>query len=230
MPFPRLSDVPVAAETLFTIGREQRISADSHMTEPPDLWEKRLPAALRDRAPRFPNRDNAGGNVRAGGWDPSERLKDQAYDGISAEVLYPTRGAIAWVTGDPELEEACCRVYNDWLIEFCSVAPQRLWGLAMISLWNVEHAAQELERCRKGGLRGATIGLVPAEDLLYGSDHYERFWAACQDLAMSVNLHINSGPGRMKFSPQQRSGLMPDGAAGHKWDSWLCHAWLHSCC
>ena len=45
MPFPRLSDVAVARETLVTIGREQRISADSHMTEPPDLWEKRLPPA-----------------------------------------------------------------------------------------------------------------------------------------------------------------------------------------
>jgi predicted TIM-barrel fold metal-dependent hydrolase len=189
------------------------------MTEPPDLWEKRLPAALRDRAPRFPQRDNASsGRVRAGGWDPYERLKDQAYDSISAEVLYPTRGNAAWVTGDVELEEACCRVYNDWMIEFCSAAPQRLWGLAMISLWNIEHAVQELERCRKAGLRGATIGLVPAEELLYGSEHYERFWAACQDLAMPVNMHINSGPGRLHFSPQQRSGLMPDGAMGHKWD------------
>src|SRR3989454_7169172 len=218
MPFPRLSDVAVARETLATVGREQRISADSHMTEPPDLWEKRLPSALRDRAPRFPNRDNAGGNVRVGGWEPYERLKDQAYDSISAEVLYPTRGAVAWVTGDVELEEACCRVYNDWLIEFCSAAPQRLWGLAMISLWNIEHAVQELERCRKAGLRGAVIGLMPAEELPYGSDHYERFWAACEDLAMSVNLHINSGPGRRAFSPQPRSGLLPDGAVGHKWE------------
>jgi predicted TIM-barrel fold metal-dependent hydrolase len=219
MPFPRLSDVPVTQETLATIDCEPRISGDSHMTEPPDLWEKRLPAALRDRAPRFPQRDNASsGRVRAGGWDPYERLKDQAYDSISAEVLYPTRGNAAWVTGDPELEEACCRVYNDWMIEFCSAAPQRLWGLAMISLWNIEHAVQELERCRKAGLRGAAIGLVPAEELLYGSDHYERFWAACQDLAMPVNMHINSGPGRLHFSPQQRSGLMPDGAMGHKWD------------
>src|SRR5213593_4666959 len=98
MPFPRLSDVAVARETLVTIGREQRISADSHMTEPPDLWEKRLPPALRDRAPRFPNRGDAGGNVRVGGWDPCERLKDQAYDSVSAEVLYPTRGTVAWVT------------------------------------------------------------------------------------------------------------------------------------
>src|SRR3989449_10837390 len=118
MLFPRLSDVAVARETLVTMGREQRISADSHMTEPPDLWEKRLPPALRDRAPRFPNRANAGGNVRVGGWDPYERLKDQAYDSISAEVLYPTRGARACVTGEVGHEEASCRGYNDWLIEY----------------------------------------------------------------------------------------------------------------
>jgi predicted TIM-barrel fold metal-dependent hydrolase len=218
MPFPRLSDISVAPAILETIGREQRISADSHMTEPPDLWEKRLPAALRDRAPRIPERDTSGGRERAGGWDPYERLKDLAYDGISAEVLYPSRGYAAYTVGDVELEQACCRAYNDWMIEFCGAAPQRFWGLGLISLWDIEHAVKELERCRKAGLRGAAIGLVPAEELLYGSDHYERFWAACQDLSMSVNLHINSGPGRRTFSPQQRSGLMPDGAAGHKWD------------
>jgi predicted TIM-barrel fold metal-dependent hydrolase len=218
MPFPRLSDIKVTPDTLVTIGREPRISADSHMTEPPDLWEKRLPAALRDRAPRIPNRDTSSGHERAGGWDPYERLKDLAYDSIGAEVLYPSRGYAAYIVGDTELEEACCRAYNDWMIEFCSVAPQRFWGLAMISLWDIEHAVRELERCRKAGLRGAAIGLMPAEELPYGSDHYERFWAACQDLAMSVNMHINSGPGRLKFVPQQRSGLMPDGAAGHKWD------------
>ena len=89
-------------------------------------------------------------------------------------MLYPSRGYAAYTVGDTELEEACCRAYNDWMIEFCSVAPQRFWGLALISLWNIEHAVKELERCRKAGLRGAAIGLVPAEELLYGSDHYER--------------------------------------------------------
>jgi hypothetical protein len=153
MPFPRLSDVNVAQDTFVTISREQRISADSHMTEPPDLWEKRLPAALRDRAPRIPSRNSSNGHERAGGWDPYERLKDLAYDGIGAEVLYPSRGYAAYIVGDTELEEACCRAYNDWMIEFCSVARSAL-GLAMISLWNIEHAVQELERCRKAGLRG----------------------------------------------------------------------------
>jgi hypothetical protein len=87
MPFPRPTDANVTPATLASIGREPRISSDSHMTEPPDLWEQRLPPALRDRAPRFPQRtrDTASGQVRAGGWDPYERLKDQAYDRISAE-------------------------------------------------------------------------------------------------------------------------------------------------
>src|SRR5437879_13872646 len=106
MPFPRLSDVAVAPQTLVAIDHEQRISADSHMTEPPDLFETRLPPALRDRATRFPNRDHAGPNVRVGGWDPGERHRDQADDSISAEVPYPTRGAAAWATGDPGLAGA----------------------------------------------------------------------------------------------------------------------------
>jgi predicted TIM-barrel fold metal-dependent hydrolase len=156
MPFPRISDVNVPLATLEAIGREQRISADSHMIEPPELWEKRLPAALRDRSPCFPNR--AKSPVRAGGWDPYERLKDQAYDRISAEVLYPSRGNAAWVIGNPELEEACCRVYNDWMIEFCSVAPQRFWGLAIISLWNIDHAVKNLCGVARQGCEGLQLG------------------------------------------------------------------------
>lgn len=218
MPFPRQSDAPVAANLLATIDREQRISADSHMSEPADLWEKRLPQALRERAPQVSVRDHTTGRDRAGGWDPYERLKDQAYDGISAEVLYSSRGTLAWVTGNVEMEEALCRAYNDWMIEFCSAAPERFWGLGQISLWNIDEATHELQRCRNAGLRGASIGLSPADELPYGSAHYERFWAACQDLAMPVSMHINSGPGRRDFTPSSRSVLMPDGVSGHKWD------------
>ena len=70
---------------------EVRISADSHMGEPPDLWEERLPPRFKGRALRFPNIKPLESNhhLRAGCWDPRERLKDLAIDGISAEVLYP---------------------------------------------------------------------------------------------------------------------------------------------
>lgn len=218
MPYPRLNDKRPDPSVLAAIEREPRISADSHMAEPVDLFVQRLPQALRDRAPQFPNR--AGGRAfdRAGGWDPHERLKDQAYDRISAEVLYPTLGTAAWVTGDPALDAACCRAYNDWMIDFCSVAPHRFWGLAMLAPWDIDGAVLELERCVRAGLRGALVGLVPPDNLLYGNPHYDRLWAACQDLNVSVNMHIGGGPGRLGFSPLKRSGIMPDGAAGHKWD------------
>src|SRR5688500_6130049 len=105
------------------------ISADGHVAEPVDLWETRLPAKFRDRAPTFPNiKYGEANHARVGGRDPVERLKDMAIDDMSAEVLYPTLGNNIYRLGDVELMEACASVYNDWMAEYCSAAPERLWG------------------------------------------------------------------------------------------------------
>ncbi len=212
MPFPRVLDADVDESI---VAGEQRISADSHVTEPSDLWQ-RLPKSLRDRAPTWsPGGRGFRMDLRAGGWDPYERLKDLAFGGISAEVLYPTQANRAYLVEDHALEEACFRAYNDWLIEFCSAAPHRFWGLAMMSLWNIDHAVKELERCKRAGLRGAAIGLCPPTHLPYSADHYEPFWAAAEELSMPLNLHINSGT-NMNLRHSDRSGLLPDQV--HKFD------------
>ena len=44
------------------MSRYHLISADSHVLEPPDLWEKRLPAKFVERAPKLV-RDSAGGDA-----------------------------------------------------------------------------------------------------------------------------------------------------------------------
>jgi predicted TIM-barrel fold metal-dependent hydrolase len=178
---------PIAGELL--------ISSDSHVIEPEGLWQKELPAAFQDRAPNF------GGRRRGdhpGGMDGSQRVSEMAADGVSAEVLYPTHGLRALSLDDPELEEACARVYNDWITDYCTAAPDRLFGLAMLSVYNVEHAVQEMERSRKAGLRGSVIWQVPPPELPFTSDHYDPFWAAAQDMDMAVNLHILSGHGYSK--------------------------------
>lgn len=197
---------------------EIRISADSHMGEPPDLWEKNLPAKFRDRALTFPNvklfEENH--HLRAGGWDPHERLKDQVVDGISAEVLFPTMGAQVWQVGDRELEEAHIHVYNDWMIDFCSVAPDRFWGLAMLSLRDIDHAIAEMERCKGAGLRGVDIWLVPPEELPYSSEHYERFWGAAQAMDMPLAMHINGRSSRGPTFPADLRQL--HSVNGHKFD------------
>ena len=166
----------------------------------------RMPAKFRERALRWPRiRVGEGQYARVGGWEPAPRLKDMAVDGVVAEVLYPTRAkSMFQVAYDPEICEASARVYNDWLIEFCQEAPDRLWGQAIIPVWNVENAIIELERCRKAGFVGAVIWMIPPEGLPFTSEHYERFWSAAEDLGTPVCMHINVGFGA--YSDDVREG------------------------
>src|SRR5579864_41272 len=170
------------------------ISADSHVVEDPELWGRYLPSSLRAQAPVFPPRQVGGHfQAHAGGWDPNARLQEMEVDGVMAEVLYPSLTLDLFGLADMALQEACFRVYNDWIIEYCSVAPDRLTGLAAISTFNIDHAVQELTRCRKAGLRGAVIWQAPPAELSFTGEHYERLWAACQDMEMPISMHILTG-------------------------------------
>lgn len=192
------------------------IDADAHMSEPADLWTSRIDRKFADQAPRvvdsykgkqgmhwifedivqrFSHASQGGHStmLRPGGWDPAERLKDMEIDGVAAAVLYSTLAFNLFGTRNQALQEACFRVYNDWLAEFCAYAPDRLVGLALISLYDVESGVRELERCRKAGLKGAMIWAQPPEDLpSYASNHYDAFWAAAQSLGVPVSLHTNT--------------------------------------
>ena len=168
------------------------VSADSHVIEPSALWQDRLPARWRPDAPRFP-RGAGPFEAHPGAWDPIVRQGAMEEDGVSAEVLYPTLALNLFHLEDAPLQEACFRVYNDWIAEYCAVAPERLIGIGAISTYDIDHAVAELERCRVLGLRGAIVWQLPPESMAFYTDHYERFWAAAQELAMPVSLHILTG-------------------------------------
>ena len=90
------------------------------------------------------------------------------------------------------------------------VAPKRLIGIAAISVYNIDEAVKELERCTKAGLKGSIIWQAPHPDLPFRSEHYNKFWAASQDLNMPVNLHILTGHGYHKetvFGKKKRTGV-----------------------
>ena len=193
------------------------VSADSHVDEPADLWEKRLPASMRERAPNFKKLRHREGRPPLhlkgsepaqacapkperprGGNDPAQRLKDMALDGVVAEVIYPTSASNLFYIEDSSLQETCIQVYNDWISEYCQTAPNRLFGLAMVSTYDIDHAVKELLRCKKQGLRGAVIWQSPPRQIPFSSNHYDQFWAAAQDLEMPVSLHIHTGHGPSK--------------------------------
>jgi len=206
------------------------ISADSHVIEVPDLWEKGMPESLKERAPKvyfdekkdawlfgsaevipqavgglfmagqrpdnLENFRRAGFSVaRPGGWDPIVRMAHIETDGVSAQVLYPSLGLGLFCVEDAALQEALFRTYNDWLIDYCQKVPDRLYGIALVSMYDIDHAIAETERCKKEGMVGTMIWQVPHPKLPFTAEHYERFWAASQDLDMPVHLHILTGFG-----------------------------------
>jgi predicted TIM-barrel fold metal-dependent hydrolase len=188
-------------------GKETIISADSHVMEPPDLWKKRVPEKFREQAPLFPpHKVGEGFQAHAGGWDPNARIKEMETDGLSAEVLYPTLMLDLFALDDPRLQEACFRVYNDWLIDYCQADTRRLIGIPAIPVYDIDYAVKELERCLKAGLKGAIIWQVPHRDLPFHSSHYDKFWAAAQDMNAPVSLHILTGHGYNK-DKERRKGV-----------------------
>jgi len=177
-----------------TTADEILLSADSHVMEDPDFWVNGLPAQFRDQAPKYPPRQiGEGFQAHPGGWDPAERLKEMAADGVSAEVLYPTLGLPLFSLDDAHLQEACFRLYNDWLAEYCQVAPERLVGVACIPVYDIEVGVAEMERTRRAGMKGAIIWQAPHPDLPFYSDHYEPLWDAAEALNMPISLHILTG-------------------------------------
>ena len=180
-------------------GFEVIISSDSHVMEPSDIIVERAPNAYKDQVPVFPKLQvGSSFQFHPGGSDPSQRIKEMETDGLSAEVLYPTYLLPQYAMDDAKLQEVTFQAYNDWLIEYCNSSPKRLLGIAAIAVYDIDVAVKELERCAKAGMRGSLIWQAPHPDLPLYSDHYNKFWAASQDLNMPVHLHILTGHGYHK--------------------------------
>ena len=131
--------------------------------------------------------------VRKGGWDPAERLKLQDQDAVSAEILYPTPRlsmGVARSNHEPEFHLVMMRAYNDWLSEFCSIAPQRLIGIAHMPTSGIDHVLAEFDRtCKLPGIGGVALLAFPNGGLDIAPED-DRFWARCQELDWPVNIHV----------------------------------------
>ncbi|HME61209.1 MAG TPA: amidohydrolase family protein, partial [Candidatus Binatia bacterium] len=100
-----------------------------------------------------------GGVMREGELRPTTaelRLSDMDRDGADASIMYGPTDPMA--IADPELRRRCYEAYNDWLAEFCATKPDRLIGVAQLSMEDPKAARDELQRlAKRGGLRHVNI-------------------------------------------------------------------------
>ena len=135
--------------------------------------------------------------------DPALRLELMDLDGVAAEFITSTWMLFSMRIPDMEVVRDCCSVYNDWVAEYCSHDPKRLIASAMIAMEDVDWAVAELEKAAKKNMGGAVIYCDTKPHMLpYRHKHYDRFWAAAQDLNMPVMLHIVTGQVRDLYTLQ----------------------------
>ena len=145
--------------------------------------------------------------TRPGAWDPQPRLVDQERDHLRAEVIYPGGFGLQFFhVQDAEYQREIIRVYNDWISEFCSAAPDRLLGSALLPMRGpVEWAVEEAERI--AGMEGIRTILIPAEvERSYAHADYNPMWDALQDIGLPVSTHSGTGTGEAIFAKMERLG------------------------
>lgn len=138
---------------------------------------------------------NEDGSPAEGAGDAAQRLREQDLDGIDAEVLFPPVFASRFIEAisDPEVYCSVIRAYNSFLAyDYCSVAPDRLIGNAVIPVTGIDDALAELEFVAEAGLRSisfyqfpnGTGGPKPEDD---------RFWERCLELGIALSPHFGFG-------------------------------------
>jgi predicted TIM-barrel fold metal-dependent hydrolase len=132
-------------------------------------------------------------DAHAGGFDPVARLHDMDAEGIETAVLYPTLGLYFWAITDPEAATAMARAYNDWLAHYCAADPARLHGAAMVPWQSVDAAVAELRRAHDElGFPAVFLRPNPCRGRTISHPSHEPFWAAAEELGVTVGIHEGS--------------------------------------
>lgn len=135
-------------------------------------------------------------DMRKGGWDPAERVKEQDRDGVTAEVMYPTpsiQAAIALVE-DQEFHLALVRAYNDWVSEYVAYDPSRFCGLVYLpNRGGSKVAVEEMDRVLgRPGMRAVMAQAYPNGSAVMTPEE-DYLWAAIHERDVSFNIHVALG-------------------------------------
>jgi predicted TIM-barrel fold metal-dependent hydrolase len=146
--------------------------------------------------------------MRPGCYDPKARLDDMDQNWVEASLCFPTFPRFCGQTfleaDDKETALACVRAYNDWMVEeWCGESGGRLIPLIIIPLWDPGLAAAEIHRNAARGVHAVCFSEMPSQLGLPSihTDYWDPFFAACNDTATTINMHIGSSSSMPRVSP-----------------------------
>jgi len=128
-------------------------------------------------------------NALSAGFSSEAQLADMDREGVDAALLFPTSGMYAiWADHiDTETSAALCRRYNDWLKSYCSAAPARLKGVALLPLQDVKASIAELRRAvEQDGHVAFVMRPNPLVARRLHDPSYDALYAAAEELGVPI--------------------------------------------
>ncbi len=148
--------------------------------------------------------------IRIGCFDVDERVKDMNANGVLGSLNFPSMARFCGqffasrAEQDPDLALAVLQAYNDWHIEaWCGAYPDRFIPCTIPPIWDPQLMAAEVHRTAAKGSHCVSFSMNPHAlglPSLHG-DHWDPFWAACDETDTVVTLHIGSGGLEVTTSP-----------------------------
>jgi predicted TIM-barrel fold metal-dependent hydrolase len=139
-------------------------------------------------------------DIAPGCYMPEARLADMDLNHVEASLCFPNYprfcGQLFAERQDRELARLCVEAYNDWMIdEWCGDSEGRLIPLCIVPLWDPQLAAAEIRRNAARGCRAVAWSELPAWLGLPSihTDHWDPFFAACEETGTVICMHIGSG-------------------------------------
>ncbi|MEE9285233.1 MAG: amidohydrolase family protein [Dehalococcoidia bacterium] len=152
-------------------------------------------------------------SINPGCYLGKERLKEGDFDGVDAEVLYPSQRTIRYfmMNEDDAFHQAGLEAYNNWIFdEFAAADHERLIALAQIANLGIEHSISELRDAKKRGFKGVIISAWPSGGEKLSQDD-EPFWATAEEEQMPVHIHIGVQTASRKVAGSARQTAVSTG-------------------
>src|ERR1700683_145613 len=196
-------------------------SADDHISLAVDIFYERLPAKLKEQAPRAMNVD-CGWVLGLGGksilvrefievltmYDPvsgshtgdvEARLAALESEGVTKELAFPNSVLALFGWPDKDMRERCFRIYNEHIAEVQERSNNRIYGVGLINWWDAAGARRTLDELKSLGLKTFLMPLAPGKDLEkrpidYASTAMDGVWEAIEEAQIPVSHHIGENP------------------------------------
>jgi predicted TIM-barrel fold metal-dependent hydrolase len=211
------------------------VSADNHWSVTGDIFYERMPAALRDRAPRLwtddagvhhwhldgksmlPNtviKNLSSFEAVPGCVEIAPRLADLDKEGIEKEIVFGNAINAFFSFADLEVREWVFRIYNQYLAEVATEAPDRFFGVGFVNYWDMSRAEESIGQLKDLGLKTFNLPQVPKGAngalLNYALPEMDPLWAAIEDAGLPVCFHVGEffqdGPGGVGTSAMVNFG------------------------